>query len=89
VALVPSSYILVTLIMEAIRYSEATATRRHIPADGILQKSFRLQFLECYVSSLLLPVRSAVMLPAVLAPAVTLYDCIILHCTACSRSFTS
>jgi hypothetical protein len=38
---VPSSPILVTLMMEAIRSSETSAltraTRRHIPKDGILQ----------------------------------------------------
>jgi hypothetical protein len=41
---VPSSSILVTLMMEAIRYTETSVvtrdTRRHIPEDGMLDKPF-------------------------------------------------
>jgi hypothetical protein len=42
---IPSSLILFTLMMEAIRYSEASvlrrATRRHVPEDGILHETDR------------------------------------------------
>jgi hypothetical protein len=59
--IVPSSPILVTLLMEAIRSSETVvltkATRRNVPEDGILQTIYAfiifLQFhncnIKCYV----------------------------------------
>jgi hypothetical protein len=43
---VPSSPILVTLMMEALRSSETSvltrATRRSIPGDGFLQRAFKI-----------------------------------------------
>jgi hypothetical protein len=53
---VPSSPILITLMMEAIRSSETLvlirATRRHIPKDGILHYRFlndELQAINCSI----------------------------------------
>jgi hypothetical protein len=45
---VPSSPIVFTLMMEAICFSETTATRRHIPEDGILH-SYRRENLKPYI----------------------------------------
>jgi hypothetical protein len=50
---VPSSVILFTVIMEALRSSEMSvltgATRRHIPEDGILH-SHRSENLKSYIT---------------------------------------
>jgi hypothetical protein len=50
---VPSSLILLTLIIEAIGSSETTAltraTRRHIPEDGNLQDQFYLLKIFCEI----------------------------------------
>jgi hypothetical protein len=51
VNVVPSSLILITLMMEAICFSETSVltriTRRHIPEDGILH-SYRSENLKSY-----------------------------------------
>jgi hypothetical protein len=51
---VPSSPILVILIMEAIRCAETsvltTSARRHIPEDGILHGAVTLSTRNCYYS---------------------------------------